>query len=124
LAALLALLLVLGFAVKLWRRWLPYVARAESRPRVVYRAELDRLSDLSQRRRFGETREAFARRMAAVAPSLAPLTAAHVAGRYGRTAPHDPSAIAHDLQRELRRSFPWWRRALGALHPWAWLRTR
>ena len=123
------LLVLLTLAVltlgKLWRRAWPRVAPARALPRVVYRAELDRLAELSLRRRFGESREEFAARVGAVSPSFDALTEVHVGSAFGsRRALRDARALARDVRRELRRAFPWWRRALGAMNPWSWLLTR
>jgi transglutaminase-like putative cysteine protease len=112
-------------AVKLWRRGWPLAAPAASLPRVVYRAELDRLAELALRRRFGESREAFAARVAEVAPSFRGLTLAHVGAAFGsRRAAADLRPLASEVRREVRRAYPWWRRTLGALIPWSWLLAR
>lgn len=123
LALLAALLFLTGG--KAWRRLWPTVAPARALPRVLYRAELDRLAELSLRRRFGETREEFASRVAATAPSFRRLTAAHVGAAFGsRRSPDDLRAVARELRREIRRSYPWWRRVVGAMNPWSWLLAR
>jgi transglutaminase-like putative cysteine protease len=118
--------LVWLYGVKLWRRIRPRFG-AKALARVAYRAELDRLSELALYRRPGETRESFARRVAPVAPSFVSLTERHLAAAFGPGRPVDSRelrdfvcAVAH----ELRKQVPWWRRWLGALVPWSWLRSR
>jgi transglutaminase-like putative cysteine protease len=126
-AAFLGLVIALGFAVKLWRRLRPRFAGPEAWPRVAYRAELDRLAEVALRRAPGESREAFARRVAPVAPSFGALTAVHVGAAFGSR-----EAIAEAARRrgtiavgrELRARFPAWRRALGLLFPFSWLFSR
>ena len=58
--ALTALGLLWLYAVKLWRRGAPLVASDRALGRRLYRRQLDRLSDLSLARNFGEARERFA----------------------------------------------------------------
>jgi transglutaminase-like putative cysteine protease len=117
----------LGFAVKLYRRLLPRVARAGELPRVGYREALDRLSEVGLRRRFGESRERFAARVGATAPAFAELTALHLRAALGPGAAPDGAAVRGSLarlRRELRRGVPFPRRALGAANPLAWLAAR
>lgn len=114
-------------AGKAWRRVAPAIAGPTSLPRVLYRAELDRLSDLSVRRRRGESREAFAARVRALAPSFDTLTHVHVGAAFGSRRPIDREALRAlrtALRSELRQRYPLWRRLLGALLPWTWLSSR
>src|SRR5690606_30550669 len=83
LAALVPLALVFGCGVKLWRSVAPLFAREADRPRVLYRAALDRLSEDGLRRRWGESPESFAARCAAALPALRPLTDAHLRAAFG-----------------------------------------
>lgn len=125
-------LLLLAFAflvlAKLWRGLVPLVARRSARPRVLYRAQLDRLSELSLRRHRGESREAFARRVRDKVPSLVAITRVHVGAAFGsQRIDEDIDGLAIDVQKlraELRAAFPWWRRVLGVLTPWSWLTSR
>jgi transglutaminase-like putative cysteine protease len=121
-----ALMLMVMYAVKVWRRTTPRFAAA-GLPRVAYRAELDRLSEVALRRHFGETREAFARRIAAASPSFERLTARHLAARFADKPSLDPAEL-HGLRRavaqEVRQSVPWWKRWLGVLTPWSWIQSR
>jgi len=120
------LCLVLLYAVKLWRRLAPLFV-SSALPRVVYRAELDRLADVSIRRNFGETRERFAQRIANVSPSFTQLTEQHLAARFAREPGLDPDrlrSLSRAVAQELRGGVSWWRRILGALTPWSWLLSR
>jgi transglutaminase-like putative cysteine protease len=120
-------LLALGYAVKLWRRLSPAWASRAAAPRVAYRAQLDRLSEIALTRRFGESREAFAARIADTTPSFAGLTRGHVAARFGperAAATEELRELERAGQRELARSVAWHRRLLGALHPYSWLASR
>ena len=120
-AAILALLVV----IKVWRRLVPAVASQRALPRVVYRAELDRLAELGIYRRYGESRESFASRLMTSLPSFEPLTKAHVAAAFGDSFPDAGlRGRARQLHREVRMAHPWWRRVLGAMVPWSWLRAR
>lgn len=121
------LCLLLLYLTKLWRRWSPLVAGAERLPRLAYRAELDRLSDLSMRRGFGESRERFAERIAGRAPSFAALTQRHVADRYGGErgmSRAEYRRLAGALRRERAAAAPLWRRLFGWLSPWSFLQSR
>jgi transglutaminase-like putative cysteine protease len=127
LALALAAAAALGFGVKLYRRWLPRVARARQLPRVGYRASLDRLCDVGLRRRFGESRERFAARVGATAPAFAALTALHLRAALGPQARPDAAALRRleaRVRGELRSRVPFYRRALGAANPVSWLAAR
>jgi hypothetical protein len=101
---------------------------------VGYRAAIDMLSDAGLTRRYGETREAFARRIKQRAPSLAGLTSMHVAAALGdpsvpmRERPEFDTSIWHKglagVRGELPLSAPLWRRALGVIDPTTVLRAR
>lgn len=140
-AGVAAVLLLLSLvAVKLGRRLAPRFASPASLPRVAYRAVLDALADVAVLRRFGESREAFARRVRTTVPSLDELTRLHLAARYGgpaalpgdgpaaaaggNGAPDEIRRLVQEVAGELRRAVPWWRRLAGALVPWTWLRVR
>jgi transglutaminase-like putative cysteine protease len=120
--------LLLLYLTKLWRRLAPLFA-GRSAPRVVYRAVLDRLSDVALRRQRGETREAFAERLAreATLPTFTKLTGEHVRAHFGGGALASPSelrALSATINRELGTSVPLVRRFRGALNPFSWLRSR
>ncbi|MEY4575401.1 MAG: hypothetical protein RL701_104 [Pseudomonadota bacterium] len=118
--------LLFMYLVKLWRRAAPQFAGA-SLPRVVYRAELDRLAEVSLSRRFGETRERFAERIAQVSPTFSLLTQQHLAAKFSRGATPDREllrSLSRKVAQERRGGVAWWRRWLGALLPWSWLWSR
>lgn len=124
-----AALLILMYLVKLWRGVSPRVAGKRHLLRVAYRAELDRLSELGLLRAPGESPEAFARRMADELPSLPKLTRAHVglslgSAWAGQLESREVSELSRAVRIERARAFPLWRRLLGVLVPWSFLRTR
>ncbi|RMG45180.1 MAG: transglutaminase domain-containing protein [Acidobacteria bacterium] len=125
LLAAIAALFAAGQAVKIWRRLAPFWARRDRAARTAYRAALDRLAEAGWRRGWGETRESFARRVAAAAPAFERLTSLHLRARLG-TAPAD-GRLAARLSREVGRQLA--RRGLrgrilGVLDPFSWLRSR
>jgi hypothetical protein len=123
---LLLALVVLAFGVKAYRALAPRLAADAAQPRVAYRAALDRLAEVGLRRRFGESRERFAARAAAVSDSFPELTSAHL--RYalgsGPGSGGEPRQLWLAVRGELRSRLPFWRRTLGLLDPTAWLRSR
>jgi transglutaminase-like putative cysteine protease len=118
----LAGLLVVAFGIKIVRR------ATGSTQRQIYRGTLDRLSDLGLGRRVGESRERHAARLAAIAPSFAALTRAHLRWALGPTSGGatvpDLRTLARTTQRELRANLPFGRRVVGALNPIGWWFTR
>lgn len=132
--AMFGLVLVLLYLAKIWRRVIPRFAGRRSLPRVGYRAAIDMLADAGHVRGFGETREAFGRRVARLAPSLPSLTSMHVAAAMGNPQialaerpEFDPSFWKKGLvtlRGELPLSIPLWRRLLGVLDPTTVLRSR
>lgn len=121
------LLLLLGYGVKLWRRLAPLWGPMHSAPRLSYRAELDRLSELSLTRGFGESREAFAQRIASHSPSFGLLTREHVGSRFGSQIRLDRASVrrlARSVRFELASAVPLRRRVLGLLHPFSWIGSR
>lgn len=115
-------LVSLAYGNKLRRRLL------RGRPRWIYRAAIDRLAEGGLRRRWGESPEAFAARLAVSLPSLRRLTDRHLAAAFGA---HADEALrrrmledARVLRVEYGRTVPWWRRALGLINPFSWLLTR
>jgi len=119
-------LLVLAYLAKALRRLSPRLVGERDHARRLYLAVLDRLSDLGQPRLPGETRERHAERLRALAPSLEPLTRAHLRQALGgRAASREELArLARAVAGELRRNVPPLRRALAALNPIGWVRTR
>jgi len=126
LLVLLASVLGLLYVVKIWRRLAPTWASAAALPRVAYRAELDRIGEVTIRRRPGESRESFASRIRDRLPAFEPLTSTHVAAAFGGHRP-DPRKIrdeAAEVRRDIRDRFPLWKRFLGIITPWSWLRSK
>jgi transglutaminase-like putative cysteine protease len=124
-------LLALHWLVKGWRRARPVFAPPATLSRVGYRAALDLLVDAGHVRAPGETREAFARRLEPVLPSLTVLTAWHLRGALGRPGAADPerdrvqwTGQLARLRHEIRGTTPWWRRLLGPLDPTTFYRSR
>jgi hypothetical protein len=122
------------YVIKLWRRVVPLFASQKGLCRVAYRAHLDRLAEVGLSREFGETREAFAARVAAVSPSFAKMTELHVAARLGNPAA-DPKGreeldrnawrdLGRAVRSEVRSTIKLWRRLVGVLHPVAFLDAR
>ncbi len=113
------------YGAKVSRRLAP---RFTASPRAIYRAVLDALSESGLRREWGESHEAFARRLARTIPSLGPLTNHRLASSFGRRTSAKQlgamSQAAHAVHAELRAAVPWWRRALGLINPFSWLLTR
>lgn len=114
------------YGVKLWRRLAPLWTKGAPLARVAYRAALDVLAEAGIVREYGETREAFARRVRAHIPSLEPL--GHEAERVKLSGPSPAAPDAGELRRHLdgvRQQVavakPLWRRVLGLLHPVSWL---
>ena len=128
------LLIALGVALaglygtKLWRRARPWWAPASARGRVTYRVGLDLLAEAGMERRFGETRERFARRAAVLAPSFDRLTALHLSDALGAS----PGQTSRDAWRDalsavrgdLAAAVPAWRRIAGVADPLSFTRSR
>ncbi|MGC6493114.1 MAG: transglutaminase-like domain-containing protein, partial [Myxococcota bacterium] len=128
LTVLLAGLLGLIWARKAWAmsrtRWSAHYIRA------AHHTALERLTEVGVRRNIGETSTSFARRMETEVPSLAQLSAWHVAAKMSRHAYAEPPTRAdvlntlHAFTRELQSEVPFWRRALGLLDPTSSFRVR
>ncbi len=115
------------YAIKVLRRIIPRLISSQSLPRIAYRAELDRLSEILVRRRFGESRERFARRVAAITPSFNDLTHLHLQAAFGANreiAIPELRKLSKKIGKELRTSVPRWRRIAGVLTPWSWVFSR
>ncbi|UJR79884.1 transglutaminase-like domain-containing protein [Sandaracinus amylolyticus] len=125
LAALIGTLVLLGYAIKVWRRLSGSVSPSAH---TIYRAAIDQLASSGVVREWGESREAFAWRVRRELPSLAKLTTSHAAVAWGSKKARDDArgllATKKELGRELAKTIPWWRRALGALNPYSWLLSR
>lgn len=128
LAQLAMLALVALYLGKLWRRLAPRLCRPERLPLVAYRAALDRLAEAGVRRRFGQTREAFATNDVEFSPAFGELTRRHLQGALGRRRSELTRSEALALGRrgaaELARHVRRWRRWLGVVNPFSWLWVR
>ncbi|MEM7581984.1 MAG: transglutaminase-like domain-containing protein [Acidobacteriota bacterium] len=127
LAGLLAMLLVLAYAVKIYRLLVPRFAGSAQQYRVAYRATLDRLAGIGLRRHYGESRERFADRAQTLAPSFVGLTREHLSTALGSQRGVDGDSVrrlAEAAERELGQRIPRWRRLLGVLNPVSWLLAR
>jgi protein-glutamine gamma-glutamyltransferase len=120
-AGALLLVLALAYGIKLVRRL------QRGHPALVYRAILDRLADAGEVRHFGESRERHAQRVAARAPSFAPLTTAHLRlSLRGDSAEALATfqALAQSTVTELRRSMLWHEKVRVLFNPIGWWFTR
>lgn len=126
--ALIAALVLAGYAVKIYRLWIPSAAGLAAQHRLSYRAALDRLAAVGIRRRFGESREAFARRAGATAPALGTLTAWHLAHALGERPPNlgieDWTTTRRRVSGEIRGNTGAGKRVLAILNPFSWLRAK
>lgn len=123
------------FAVGLFVLWCARGVRAQryrlggpTASRWGYRSALDALASHGVRRRLGESREAFARRVAAAAPSFEALTHLfledRLAGRPPRARDPRVDRLTRDARAEVAGSAPWWRRGLAWIDPLSWLWSR
>ena len=118
---------IAGYLAKLARRIAPRFAHPAARHKASYRAAADRLADLKIRRRFGESREAFAQRCEDLSPQFARLTRLHLEASFGAASTintQEFTQIDQHIRQELRSNTAPWRRILGALHPFNWLAVR
>ena len=140
-AALLALVLLLaGYIIRGWRALSPSLLGNSLQYRLQFRAALDQLAAYGIRRRSGESREAFARRVSSTLPAVQTLSDWHLQWTpgYGLPAPGSESVLAQSvpvpatawqaqrraLRHQLRASQPAWRRVWAWLHPVPWLYSR
>ena len=131
-------LLLFAYSVKIYRLRAPYYAQPTQRYRLSYRATLDTLSAHGMRRRYGESRESFARRLSAMTPSFTTMTYSHLHKALGSQKGDlqneqivsvdmaqdiDWLALDRRIREEIRQHEPLWRRTLAVLNPVSWLRT-
>jgi len=125
---LVGLVLVWGYAVKFHRLRIP--GNSKQLHKVGYRAILDRLSALGYRRKRGESRESFAARMAALAPTFDLATQQHLACALGDQSWQQSeqefnwNTANKEVLKQLDRKIPRWKKVLGTLNPYSWLTTR
>jgi len=133
----LAALLGAAYLIRIYRSLVPAWASAQNQYRLQFRAALDLMSANGFVRRHGESREAFARRLALSLPAFTVLTDHHLrvtpgygiahVGVFQLTANSDRQywlQLRRQLQRELAQSQPRWRRLVAMLHPAPWLESR
>ena len=122
-----ALALLLAMAIKLYRRLSPGWVGSAQVPRVAYRAALDELAEVGVQRSFGESREAFAARLAQRFPSFERLSRAHLRAALGAGPGQEATALRDwlsELTPELATVVPGWRRWLGRANPLSWWNVR
>ncbi|MGM9992054.1 MAG: DUF4129 domain-containing transglutaminase family protein [Candidatus Bruticola sp.] len=118
---------------KIYIHMMAHLSAGSKRADCVYKAALVSLAEIGVRRRYGETREEFAERLSAQAPTLQKLTQAHIRCNLGentktgftsRNAVPTTKECATNysaFKSELSSCAPWWRRILGIINPFAWL---
>jgi protein-glutamine gamma-glutamyltransferase len=125
---LLAVLLAALYAAKIFRRLAPWYCRPASLPRLAYRASLDCLADAGYSRIYGQTREAFGASLMPPCPSFLRLTEIHLDRALGRghaeVEPRECRQLYRSAAREISNLIPWWRRWLGAVHPFLWMKVK
>jgi hypothetical protein len=121
-------LLLIAYLIGLIRWLRVSFASPEQLGRVAYLAALDRLSGGGLRRAYGESREAYARRLGAQVPSLIELAEAH--GAWALGAPERRAEVGQRvkaLSRRARAEFASRHRLrwlLSCLNPLSWLLSR
>ena len=135
------MLLALSYLIKIYRLRCAAWAPEQAQYRLVYRAALDMLAAYGLRRRFGESREAFARRMVAPLPAFNTISEWHLAtapgyafdaslamaGGHVRTNHHSKeqwTAQLNELHQQLQLTQSWWKKAAAVVHPLPWLQSR
>lgn len=139
--SLLALaLLMAAYLIRIYRAGAPLWSSASSQYRVQYRAALDTLAAFGLYRRAGESREAFARRVAVYSSAFQTLTDWHLASAPGygispggtvelgrQNTLHsagDWHTCRRHVKQQLNASLPAWRRAVALIHPSPWISCR
>lgn len=124
------LALVIGYAVKYYRLRIPSRSSNLDLHKIGYRAILDRLSSLGYRRKPGESREAFATRMASIAPTFDTATQEHLSCALGSRhwqkseQSFNWNTASKDVVKQLNSKIPRWKKLLAVLNPYSWLTTR
>ncbi|MGM9999373.1 MAG: transglutaminase domain-containing protein [Candidatus Bruticola sp.] len=121
---------------KIYIHLMAHLSSGSKRADCTYKAALVSLAEIGLRRRYGETREEFAERLAPQVPTLQTLTQGHIRCNLGespetgftsRTAIPTTAECAASysaFKSELSSCAPWWRRMLGIVNPFAWLFVR
>ncbi|TFH74641.1 hypothetical protein E3V39_00250 [Gammaproteobacteria bacterium LSUCC0112] len=144
-SALVFALLLLAYAIKMYRVSCIGWANEQALYRLAYRAALDILAAHGIVRRTGESREAFARRVAQGLPAFQTLSNAHLSAAPGYA--FDPALVmagGHkhaastvpeftrqqwqlqlaDMREQLWTRQRWWQKMLAIVHPVPWLQSR
>jgi transglutaminase-like putative cysteine protease len=125
-ALLLAATLLLLYGGKIWQRTQPLFVAEAKLPVIAYRAMLGRLADLGFRREEGQSREAFARKVAQ--PPVQELTHLHLAAQLGSGPKARDRRTYVQLYQQASSSVAAqvksWKRVLAWLDPVSWLRIR
>ncbi len=115
-----------GYGVKVFRylrsRWSGHWRS----PIWAYIDILDRLAEVGEIRRSGETREAFAQRVSSKIPTFRLLTVLHlrsVLGPQEQLVTAELKDTLRKTERDFERAYPWPRRWLGWLNPFSWIRV-
>ncbi|MFK7865243.1 MAG: transglutaminase domain-containing protein [Pseudohongiellaceae bacterium] len=124
--AVLGLMLLSSYSIKIYRQLAPNVSGEEHRHWLSYRAALDQLAAFGIKRHYGESREQFAARISSSIPSMQPLTAEHLQNALG-AAPTSSLDVSHwkvfrtEISTQLRHTMPGWRQAWAIINPISWL---
>jgi len=128
LLATLIALISLGYLISLTRALRVRLITDERLGSVAYLSALDRLSGGGLRRAYGESREAYARRLSARIPSLEGLASAHGAWALGaRQARRERGLEVREHARRVRSEFASQHRLrwlISWLNPFSWLLSR
>jgi len=122
----LLLSLLFAYSVKIYRQWIPAHSNLDKQYRLSYRSMLDQLSAVGLQRKFGESREQFANRAAAVAPSMQAMTEQHLALALGAADKSSYSAeqwlqLRQAVAREIQHNTATGKKVLGFINPVSWL---
>jgi len=112
-------IILLHIGTKLYRRFRP---KWDPKPRFVYIAALDILSESGIFREEGETPEAFASRVQS--PGFVQITDEHVAYALGGPKESKTHILLPNLYQELPERIPFWRRILGMVNPFSFYFSR
>ncbi len=124
---ILVALSAIAYTVRFYRALAPRFVRPAELYRVAYRAGLDRLAGAGARRCYGESRERFAERSGALAPSFVLLTEEHLKSALGSRRLGEEALLRRAsgaVGRELRQRLPAWKRLLAMINPVSWMLAR
>jgi protein-glutamine gamma-glutamyltransferase len=140
LASMLLALLLAAWMIRLYRALSPDWRGAAVQHQVQFRAALDTMAAYGLQRRYGESREAFARRAGVISPAFATMTQWHLSSAPGygiqpggtlrlndnsqQAQPGDWKAQRLQMKQQLRSNQPAWRRLVAVVHPVPWLASR